>query len=108
MKIIFPSIIHTITETQRRPFNEIINMIFAIKSIALLGLAGSIAYFIMNFKKSIFLLPVFCAGLMAFVTSNRFAMFLAPFVGLGIGYIFHLLINYILKFTNLNLKKSLE
>ncbi len=105
VKIIFPSIIHTITETQKRPFNEIINMVFGIKSLALIGLAGSIVYFIINFKKSIFLIPVFCAGLMAFITSNRFAMFLAPFVGLGIGYFFHLLTNYSFKFAKPKLKK---
>ncbi len=96
-KIVFPSIIHTITETQRKPFNEIIQMVFEIKSIALLGIAGSILYFILNFRRSLFLLPVFCIGIMAFVTSNRFAMFLAPFVGLGIGYLFHLLLKYIFK-----------
>ena len=99
VKIIFPNIIHTITETQKLPISKIIDMIFGIKFLAVIGLLGSILYFILNFTKSIFLLPVFALGLLSFVTSNRFAMFLAPFVGIGIGYLFHLLLRYIIKVT---------
>ncbi len=100
--IVLPNIIQTITETLRMPPDEVIKMIFSNVFLAVIGFIGSLIYFIKNFKKSLFLIPMAGIGVLAFFTSNRFAMFLAPFVGIGIGYLFHLLVNF-LKFRLIQL-----
>ncbi len=94
IKIVLPNIISTITETQRMPADRILNMMFTNKFLAVSGLILSVVYFIKNYKRSLMLLPVFGIGCLAFFTSNRFSMFLAPFVGIGIGYAITLIVHY--------------
>ncbi len=96
--IVLPNIIQTITETIRMKPGQVLDMMFGNRFFAVLGLIGSAVYFILNFRKSLFLLPMAGLGFLAFFTSNRFAMFLAPFIGVGIGYLFHLLLKFIYKF----------
>ncbi len=98
IKIVLPNIISTITETQRLSYDKILNMMFTNKFLAMVGLLSSIVYFLKNYKKSLLLLPVFAIGCLSFFTSNRFSMFLAPFVGIGLGYIISLIIYYIYHF----------
>ncbi len=95
IKIVLPNIVSTITETQRMSANKILNMIFTNKFLAVSGLIFSVIYFIKNYKKTILLLPMFAIGCLSFFTSNRFSMFLSPFVGIGLGYIIFLILHYI-------------
>ncbi|AEI14053.1 Oligosaccharyl transferase STT3 subunit [Flexistipes sinusarabici DSM 4947] len=98
-EIVFPNILKTITETQQKNYMEILNMLYGNVYLAVLGLAGSVALFVIHFKRMLLLLPMLGLGCMAFVTSNRFSMFLSPFVGIGLGFIIYLAVKYAYKYA---------
>lgn len=62
-----------------------------------MGLVGACFMFVMNVRNVIFLLPVFLIGMFTFVSGIRFGMYLAPFIGIGIGFLIYFVINNIFK-----------
>lgn len=97
-----PNIINTITETQKKSAREVINMVYAMQPLFWLGIIGFVAMFVKHWRKVFLFLPLFGLGMMSFWGSNRFALFLAPFIGVGIGYIFELIIFYLLNIYKKN------
>ena len=92
----FPNVYSTIGEAKRSAtIGESLRYVIPNTFIAGLGLLSAIVFALRNFKKCIPLAPLFALGLMTFVSSNRFSMFLGPTVGVGIGYIFHTIISNI-------------
>lgn len=55
--------------------------------IACMGLAGLLPLFWCNRREAVLLLPILLLGLMSFKKGVRFLIYLAPFVGLGFGYL---------------------
>ncbi len=51
------------------------------------GFALAVAMFVRRVRDVALLLPLFLIGLMTLKGGNRFAMYLAPFVGVGLGYV---------------------
>ena len=99
----FPNVYSTISEAKRSvTIGESLAYVVPNIYIAGLGLISVGVFGIRNFKKCIPLAPLFALGLMTFVSSNRFSMFLGPAVGVGIGYIFHVII------SNINFKVKYE
>lgn len=99
----FPNVYSTIGEAKRSAtIGESLGYLVPNIYIAGLGLISVGVFAIRNFKKCIPLAPLFALGLMTFVSSNRFSMFLGPAVGVGIGYIFHVII------SNINFKFKYE
>ena len=99
----FPNVYSTIGEAKRSAtIGESLGYIIPNQFIAGLGLLSAVVFAVRNFKKCIPLAPLFALGLMTFVSSNRFSMFLGPTVGVGIGYIFHMII------SNINFKIKYE
>jgi len=74
-------------------------MLYGNVYLAVIGLAGSVGLFVIHFKRMLFLLPMLALGCMAFVTSNRFSMFLSPFVGIGLGFIIYMAVKYAFKYA---------
>ena len=72
------------------------------------GLAFGIVFLIANIKKTIGLLPIFAMGLMVFISSARFAMFLMPFIAIGYGYIIYIISNYIIEKFGKNIEKRID
>lgn len=87
----FPDIYATISEVRRSSFNEVLSFLTPFKLLSATGLILFVICGIFNFRKLVPLAPVFALGLLVFISSNRFAMFLAPFVGAGLGYGLYLL-----------------
>ena len=52
------------------------------------GFAGIVLLFLRAIRNTLFLLPIFLIGILALKGSNRFAMYLSPFIGIGFGYLF--------------------
>ena len=92
----FPNVYSTISEAKRSvTIGESLRYVVPNAFIAGLGLLFAGLFAAGNFKKCIPLAPLFALGLMTFVSSNRFSMFLGPAVGVGIGYMFHLMLSFI-------------
>ncbi len=90
----FPNILNTITETVHAPIKETLALIlssYIITGIGLLAFAASIIFLRISI---IPLLPILALGFVAFTSSKRAAMFIAPFVGVGLGFVLDLFINY--------------
>ncbi len=97
----FPNIFMSISELQRLSFKEVLrNVIFSFP-LGFIGLLGSFIFFIFNLRKTIFILPYFGIGLLSFFSGARFAMYLAPFIGIGISYILYLVFNRLFPYSAL-------
>ncbi len=90
----FPNILKTITETEHIADSRVLLYMLSSKFLDIFGLAG----FLVSIKflkiRIIPIIPILGLGLMAFTGANRSIMFLAPFVGVGMGFLIDLAISY--------------
>ncbi|KAA0257657.1 hypothetical protein FHQ18_07905 [Deferribacter autotrophicus] len=89
----FPNILQTITEAQHKPVMEVLRYVMTSPLLTALGLIIFIVIGVLNWRRFLSIVPLFLLGLLSFKSSNRFAMFLAPFAGAGLG----VLIDYVYK-----------
>jgi len=73
-------------------------MIAGSPKIAIIGIAGILAAVIWRFKQMIPLAPMLVLGALAFISGNRFAMYLTPLAWAGIGFLIYLAIHYTVKY----------
>lgn len=92
----FPNILISISELQKMTFWEVFSATIYNQYFGLIGLIGAIFLFLFRFRDLFFLLPFFCIGLLTFFSGARFAMYLGPFLGMGLGYLVHLLFQSLL------------
>ncbi|ADR18040.1 STT3 domain-containing protein [Calditerrivibrio nitroreducens] len=102
--ISWPNIMETISESNKKNWGEILSMILGNPKVAALGIIGIFAAFILKFKQMIPLLPLLGLGMLAFISGNRFSMFLAPLAGAGLAYILFLILYYGLKYLKMDQK----
>lgn len=104
-ELVFPQAIKTISEAGRTPFMEVLNVISPVPFF-LFGLAGLLLFILffvlVDWRKSLPLMPVFLLGIFTFVSSIRFGMFLVPFVGIGYGCLITFIFNQISKKAGTN------
>lgn len=93
-QISWPDIMGTITESQKRGFAETLDMIFPIKWVSMTGLLGIVYLYVRRLKQMLPISPIIVLGALSFVGSNRFAMYITPFIGAGIGVIIYELISF--------------
>ncbi|GAB1536408.1 undecaprenyl-diphosphooligosaccharide--protein glycotransferase [Geovibrio sp. ADMFC3] len=87
----FPDVYATITEARRTEISRVLVSLTPFKALSVSGLVLFAVCGLFNFRRMLPLAPVFVLGLMVFKSSNRFGMFLTPFVGIGLGYGIYLL-----------------
>ncbi len=92
--------LETVGEAKHYSINFAMNYVFSNELFFIIGICGCIWFFIKNLKNSIFILPIFLIGIYGLFGSLRFTMFLGVFIGLGLGYLIVILINYLLKLGN--------
>ncbi len=80
-------LLDTVTETRYKTISQTLSYIFNRPELTILGFIFFILFSLQHWKKLLPLAPVLAMGLLSFRGSNRFIMFLAPFVGIGYGYI---------------------
>lgn len=102
----FPNILKTITEAEHITDSKVLLYILSIKMVDILGLVGFLVSIKFLKAKIVPLLPIIGLGLMAFKSANRSIMFLAPFVGVGIGFIIDVGVNYLKTKGSLNSIKA--
>ncbi|MFQ3574417.1 MAG: hypothetical protein SNJ53_07280 [Thermodesulfovibrionales bacterium] len=87
----YPNVIATIGEASQLQISDILNYVISNQILSVLGLIGFLLCAIVNWRRLLPILPLFAAGLMAFIGAPRLGIFLAPFVGAGIGYLLDIL-----------------
>ncbi|MCX8084288.1 MAG: dolichyl-diphosphooligosaccharide--protein glycosyltransferase subunit STT3 [Calditerrivibrio sp.] len=100
--ISWPNIMETISESNKRSYGEILNMILGNPKVAAVGIIGVLVAFIHRFKQMIPLWPLLALGMLAFFSGNRFSMFFAPLAGAGLGYIVFMAIYHLVKYLKAN------
>ena len=86
----FPNTSTTISEVNRVPMNQVLKRVLSSSQFAW---AGFIAFFGLAFfrwRVMLPLLPMLALGSMGFFSANRFIMYLAPFIGIGLGWLLQL------------------
>lgn len=86
----FPNTFTTISEANHVPMGEVFRRVL---SNTLFGWVGFIAFFglaVLRWRVLLPLVPMFALGLLSFQSSNRFIMYLTPFIGIGLGWILSL------------------
>ena len=86
----FPNTLTTISEVDRVPMKVVLQRVL---SNPLFAWAGFLAFFglaLLRWRVLLPLAPMLALGLMSFLSSNRFIMYLAPFIGFGLGWLLQL------------------
>ncbi|MEO5356634.1 MAG: hypothetical protein H7844_04975 [Nitrospirae bacterium YQR-1] len=94
-----------VSELYKYPFMETMAMVLQNPVLTIVGLVFFTVFAVVNFKKLIPISPVLLLGMVAFSGSNRFVMYLAPFVGVGYGYFVTLFVDSM--FQMFKIKKEL-
>ena len=87
----FPNVQISISELQKLDLERLSHFAVGNKFLLLLGFLGIFLLILFRFRFFLLIAPTFLMGLIALKGASRFAMFLAPVLGIGIGFIFDLL-----------------
>lgn len=102
--IAWPNIMETITESNRKSSIEILQMILGNPKVAVIGILGILAVYVLKFKDMIPMWPLLLLGSLAFFSGNRFSMFLAPLAGAGLGFVIFYPLYHLFKYLKINEK----
>ena len=83
--VTFPNVFNTISEAAKVPMNEVLQQVLSEPTWGWIGLIAFAIFAVRYWPAMIPLLPIVALGLLGFQSSRRFIMFLAPFVGFGLG-----------------------
>jgi dolichyl-diphosphooligosaccharide--protein glycosyltransferase len=94
-QIVWPDILTTITEAQRQDLATNLRRLHGFLPVVFAGLAGLIALFALRWKRLLPIAPLILIGLWSLTGPRRFSMYLAPFIGIGVGVLIELLVRTI-------------
>ena len=83
----FPNVLQSISELQRFSFKFTGAITVGHWALLILGIAGVILMAFRERRKVIYFLPMVLIGSLCFFKGNRFAIYLVPIAGAGIGYL---------------------
>jgi len=87
---IFPNTMTTISEVDHVPMIEVFRRVLSNHLFDWAGVIGFCGLVVFRWRVLLPLLPMLALGLLSFQSSNRFIMYLAPFIGIGLGFIINL------------------
>jgi dolichyl-diphosphooligosaccharide--protein glycosyltransferase len=91
-QVSWPDILTTITEAQKPGTLAQLNRIHGLLPMVLAGLVGLIYLCIARYKQIAPIAPVILLGAWSLVGPRRFTMYLAPFIGIGVGVLIEILV----------------
>jgi undecaprenyl-diphosphooligosaccharide---protein glycotransferase len=86
----FPNTMTTISEVDHVPMNEVFRRVLTNITLDWVGVLGFFGVAIFKWRVLLPLLPMLALGVLSFQSSNRFIMYLAPFIGIGLGWLLQL------------------
>jgi undecaprenyl-diphosphooligosaccharide---protein glycotransferase len=86
----FPNTMTTISEVDHVPMNEVFRRVLSNITLGWIGLLGFIGVAIFKWRVLLPLAPMLALGVLSFQSSNRFIMYFAPFIGIGLGWLLQL------------------
>ena len=95
----FPNTMTTISEVDHVPMSEVLRRVLSNTTLDWLGFLGFFGLAVFKWRVLLPLLPMLALGLLSFQSSNRFIMYLAPFIGIGLGWLLNLCIDYVFYFS---------
>jgi len=106
----FPNVFKTISEADTVHFEKVSQRVLSKPIITWAGFLAFFVFALFHLRALFPLVPMLALGLLSFQSSNRFIMFLAPFVGIGLGWLLQLGIEttYILIAKNINYREDEE
>jgi dolichyl-diphosphooligosaccharide--protein glycosyltransferase len=102
----FPNVVQTISEAARVPMSEVLRQVLINPLAGWLGFLGFALLAFLRWRVLIPLLPMLALGLLGFQTSRRFIMFLAPLIGVGLGFLLSLGLFWILEILRTTIKTN--
>lgn len=93
-KIVWPDAMTFITEAQHLGLLATLRLTYGFLPVVFAGFAGLVYLAIRRWRQMIPIAPLVILGLWALVGQKRFAMYLAPLIGIGVGVLIELLIKY--------------
>ena len=93
----YPNVFQTISEAAQVPISEVLRQVLINPFTGWLGFLGFTLLAFLRWRVLIPLLPMLALGLLGFQTSRRFIMFLAPLIGVGLGFLLSLGLFWILE-----------
>jgi len=83
----FPQVWSTISEARSLPWRDTLKQILPRVGMALVGLSAFALFAVWRWRATVALSPIMLLGALALLSSRRFILYLAPFVGIGWGVI---------------------
>jgi hypothetical protein len=105
----FPNTMTTISEADHVPMSEVLKRVLSNTTLAWIGLVGFFGLTVFKWRVLLPLTPMLALGLFSFISSNRFIMFFAPFIGIGLGWLFQLVVEmffYVLRHRRKDAQKT--
>jgi hypothetical protein len=102
----FPNTMTTISEVDRVPMNEVLRRVLSNTTLDWIGFLGFFGVAIFKWRVLLPLVPMLALGVLSFQSSNRFIMYLAPFIGIGLGWLLQLGIEGVFLLTTKNIEHS--
>jgi undecaprenyl-diphosphooligosaccharide---protein glycotransferase len=87
---IFPNTMTTISEVDQVPIGEVFRRVLSNITLGWVGFLGFFGMAVFKWRVLLPFLPMMALGLLSFQSSNRFIMYLAPFIGIGLGWLLQL------------------
>jgi undecaprenyl-diphosphooligosaccharide--protein glycosyltransferase len=84
----------SISEVQPLSVSSMMARIVDARGVAAVGLAGFAVLAVLHWRRAVALLPILALSVLALTTSRRFAIYLAPLVGLGWGFLLSTLMRF--------------
>jgi undecaprenyl-diphosphooligosaccharide---protein glycotransferase len=91
----FPNTMTTISEVDHVPMDEVLRRVLSDTTLDWIGFLWFFMVAIFKWRVLLPLVPMLALGLLSFQSSNRFIMYLAPFIGIGLGWVLHIMIETI-------------
>jgi len=87
----FPNVQISIAELQKLDLSRLAKLTLGSEWLLFLGFTGAGLFIFLRFRVFLLLLPTFLIGILSIKGASRFAMFLAPILGIGFGFLFDFL-----------------
>ena len=96
--VLYPNTMTTISEVDKLPMEAVLRRILSNTTFGWVGFVSFLVLALLRWRFLLPLVPMLALGLLSFQSSNRFIMYLAPFIGIGLGWMLNIVIDVLFHF----------